>query len=335
MQCKISVLHPTLPVFRPQTEEKIDIEVDASEPASVIVEMASKRIGEEAIPSPAHMPRLFIHGRPIDTRRVLSDFGFQNGKTYVFLLDCRPYFPKLTPAQHTQGSPKYLITHSFSAGGPLPQFKYRKVKTVAECIYGQVHMYVKEYLQSDGSTYLATNPPEYYAVKQIIKQKLPFFNPLARPLPENPLMELSIHQYVTSAMQGGECHPHVCKLEECCQDEGYIYAVMEAMMGGDGFDFVKSSRRLTSSQQSVCAVPEHQARLLYAQIVHGLKYLFDCKVCHCDLTLENIMLSGDLSRAVIIDFGELLFVLKRKKNPASSYHSPLSIPTLGLQTKVF
>ena len=306
MMCKLRVIHRTMPVFRPK-ESTLDVQADASEHAYVIVERALKVLGEEivgAAPSASQMPRLFLHGQSIDTNRLLSEYGFANGQPYVFLLDCRPYFPVMTPALHTGGNPKYLITHSFSAGDPPPAYKYRKVKTLATCIYGKVHMYVKEHLQADGSTFLTTNPPEYFAVKQIVKQKLHFFNPAALPLPEDPLKELAIHQYLSGANQGGGCHPHVCKLMECCEDDRYIYAVMEALMGGDGFDFVKSSRCVTSSQQLVSAVPEDQARVLYAHIVHGLKYLFDCKVTHCDLTLENIMLSGNRGRTVIIDFGE-------------------------------
>eukprot|EP00946_MAST-07B_sp_MAST-7B-sp1_P004431 g4431.t1 len=311
MQCHVHVLYRTLPLQRPEGAPRpVSVEVDVSERVSVLVERASKLLGEaldrapggQAAPgtttasaagtAPAdrtdalRRPRLFCNGTYLQPGRSLSEYRFANGQTAVFLLDCRPYFPLMTEARYAGATrPKYLIT----VRGQNPAFKYQKVKKLINCIYGNVTMYVKVYLQPDGASYAARQPLEYFAVKKIIKSRINFYNPNVAPSPEDPLMELSVQQFLGGAIAGG--HPFVCKLHECCEDAENIYAIMEALQGA-----------------WANAIPEDRARALYTQVVLGLKHMFDSKVSHGDLTLENVMLSGDQAKAVIIDFGKPFYV---------------------------
>ncbi len=282
-------------------------------------------------PSLLRRPRVFYNGNMLDPRRALSDYRFANGQTALFLLDCRPYFPSLTPALFAGTTrPKYLITRSPPAGSEHPAFKYQKVKKLINCIYGNVTMYVKVYLQADGVTYAARDQHEYFAVKKMVKRKMHFYNSAVAPSSEDPLMELSIQQFLGMAIAGG--HPFVCRLHECCEDAENIYAIMEALQGGDCFEFCINSSSKTSTGASAAAIPEDIARVLYTQIVLGLKHMFDCKVSHCDLTLENVMLTRDKKRAVIIDFGESKdqFVFpkitkkKSRKKNSTTPHPPLA-----------
>jgi hypothetical protein len=330
MQCQLHVLYPARPLQRPEgAPQVLTVELDVSERVSVMVERATKQLGEAAggaggtvgaaasgaaaadaaaaaagrrSPSLLRRPRVFYNGAALDSDRVLGELGlgFANGQTALFLLDCRPYFPSMTPAHYAGATrPKYLISRS-----PFqrPAFKYQKVKKLLDCIYGNVTMYVKVHLQADGATYSATTPPEYFAVKKIIKRRIHFYNAAVPRSSEDPLMELSVQQFLAGAVPGG--NPFVCQLHECCEDAENIYAIMEALRGGDCFEFCTTSRSMTSTGAVAAAIPEDRARVLYTHIVLGLKHMFDCKVSHCDLTLENVMLSSDRNKAVIIDFGE-------------------------------
>jgi serine/threonine protein kinase len=181
-------------------------------------------------------------------------------------------------------------------------------------------MYVKVYLQADGVTYAARDQHEYFAVKKMVKRKMHFYNSAVAPSSEDPLMELSIQQFLGMAIAGG--HPFVCRLHECCEDAENIYAIMEALQGGDCFEFCINSSSKTSTGASAAAIPEDIARVLYTQIVLGLKHMFDCKVSHCDLTLENVMLTRDKKRAVIIDFGMAKYILPRTQSPYGHHRAP-------------
>ena len=312
MQCHVHVLYRTLPLQRPQGAPRpISVQVDVSERVSVLVERATKVLGEaldgaaggQEVPgntiTALRRPRLFCNGTYLEPGRAFSEYRFANGQTAVFVLDCRPYFPLMTEARYAGATrPKYLIT----VRGQNPAFKYQKVKKLRDCIYGTVTMYVKVYLQPDGVSYAARQPLEYFAVKKIIKRRINFYNPNVAPSSEDPLMELSVQQFLGGASVGG--HPFVCQLHECCEDAEHIYAIMKALQGRDLFECCTTSTSRTATGALANAIPEDRARVLYTQVVLGLKHMFDCKVSHGDLTLENVMLSGDQAKAVIIDFGE-------------------------------
>eukprot|EP01097_Dermamoeba_algensis_P005299 TRINITY_DN3363_c0_g1_i2.p1 TRINITY_DN3363_c0_g1~~TRINITY_DN3363_c0_g1_i2.p1 ORF type:complete len:295 (-),score=46.44 TRINITY_DN3363_c0_g1_i2:167-1051(-) len=66
--------------------------------------------------------------------------------------------------------------------------------------------------------------------------------------------------------------------------------------------------------QTAGRLPEPEARTIFSQIVSAVDFLHNYKrrsydgICHRDLKLENIMLSEDGKRVVVIDFGYSCFV---------------------------
>jgi serine/threonine protein kinase len=70
--------------------------------------------------------------------------------------------------------------------------------------------------------------------------------------------------------------------------------LMEKLCGGDMFDFLDSNGRLD----------EATARRYFIQMLAALKHIHKSGFCHLDMSLENILLSSDLSTAKLCDFGQ-------------------------------
>ena len=87
-------------------------------------------------------------------------------------------------------------------------------------------------------------------------------------------------------------HPNITKILELFEDKEYILIIMEYINGGNLFNFLKKHRK----------VSEKTAKLLYKQIILGIKYMHEQNIVHRDIKLENILI--DLNNNIkICDFG--------------------------------
>jgi serine/threonine-protein kinase Chk2 len=75
-------------------------------------------------------------------------------------------------------------------------------------------------------------------------------------------------------------HPHIVFMEEVFETDKELFLVLELVTGGELFDRIVTSGRLT----------ERQARPLFRQMVSAVKYLHNKGIAHRDLKPENILL---------------------------------------------
>ena len=97
--------------------------------------------------------------------------------------------------------------------------------------------------------------------------------------------------YETNLMRG-LYHPSVTKILETFETDKYMLIIMEYISGGNLQNFVKKRRKLC----------EKTAKILYRQLIQGIKYIHSKSIVHRDIKLENILL--DLNNILkICDFG--------------------------------
>ena len=88
-------------------------------------------------------------------------------------------------------------------------------------------------------------------------------------------------------------HPSILELYNYFEDDTYVYLVLEICDHGELYTYLKSvSTKLNESE--VC----HYMK----QVIQGLLYLHSHGILHRDLTLANLLLSGDMN-VKIGDFG--------------------------------
>ena len=75
-------------------------------------------------------------------------------------------------------------------------------------------------------------------------------------------------------------HPSVTKILETFESEKYMLIIMEYISGGNLQNFVKKRRKLC----------EKTAKILFRQIIQGIKYIHSRGIVHRDIKLENILL---------------------------------------------
>ena len=316
---------PTLVVYlinayQPVQGDPVQVEVSGDEQVSVLLERVSIMLGRPLVDmgttaqTPAvqnlRRPRLYLNGTIMELDRTFQDYNVVGEGTGNVLCDCRPCFPLLSPCHcakvgvHSQT--RKDIVQLTTVPGQRPPYKYQFVRTLRAAIYGKVKSCVKLHLQQDG-TYAAHNPPERYACKIMLKQRMSFYNQNATIKSEDPLMELATQQFLGTCT--GMPHPNVAGLVECCEDRQHIFAIMKFCNGGELYDFVGQCRANTHAGKPVACIPEKAARGIYRQIVVGLAHMHSCFVVHSDLTLENVMIEqGNPVGAKIIDFGTFFYL---------------------------
>ncbi|KAL0583849.1 hypothetical protein ABG067_006293 [Albugo candida] len=193
-----------------------------------------------------------------------------------------------------------MIVCLFSGSGHVYEF----VRTLRKCIYGKVKHAVQLQLTERG-TLVRTNVE--VAIKIMSKEIIQEGN-----LQENPLVELAAQQYLSKPG-----HPHVLTLIACLHDSNFIYAVLPFCNGGELFSIVESGG----------AMGESEARYWFSQILAGLSYLQSRFICHRDMSLENVLLHGDVSK--IIDFGLAIGI------PVDAHGMTYSLPPAGAVGKIF
>lgn len=96
-------------------------------------------------------------------------------------------------------------------------------------------------------------------------------------------------------MLKGLDHPNIMKIFQVIESKKSFYIICEYLAGGELFELLKKKKRFT----------EENAKKYVYDVLTGLNYLHSNKVVHCDLKLENVVLSSNTSdgKVKIIDFG--------------------------------
>ena len=88
-------------------------------------------------------------------------------------------------------------------------------------------------------------------------------------------------------------HPHITKLEFCCEDEQNLYLILSYAENGSLLQYLRNKRRPLS---------EEEAFGYFVQICNALQYLHMKNIIHRDLKPANILLDGR-GNVKICDFG--------------------------------
>lgn len=129
---------------------------------------------------------------------------------------------------------------------------------------------------------LSTNT--YYALKVMRKAS----EPTAREF-QLQCMELESHLRAHD-------HPGIVTLHRVLEHGDHVVLVLDFVDGGDLLDAVtRQPHRYTGNEGHV--------RSTFGQMLEAVKYTHDAGVVHRDLKLENFLVSEDLSKVYLADFG--------------------------------
>ncbi|KAI5170316.1 hypothetical protein PAEPH01_1331 [Pancytospora epiphaga] len=133
-----------------------------------------------------------------------------------------------------------------------------------------------------GKVFLARylNNNKFYAIKRMNKQLLKTHRQL-----DNIYNESQILQEVCFC-------PFIVKFLHTIETDVHIFIVMEYVMGGELFYYIKKYQRFS----------EYAARFFAAEIIIALKYLHDKDILYRDLKPENILIGAD-GHVKLADFG--------------------------------
>lgn len=87
-------------------------------------------------------------------------------------------------------------------------------------------------------------------------------------------------------------HPNIIQLFEIIETPKQLYLIMEYVNGGELFDHIVENTRLD----------EEVACKYYQQIISGIEYLHELRICHRDLKPENLLLDHN-QNIKLVDFG--------------------------------
>lgn len=107
---------------------------------------------------------------------------------------------------------------------------------------------------------------------------------------------------------------NIVNLHEVLTSSKNLYMVMDLVTGGELFDAVAESGRLS----------EARTRLYFQQLVDGVHYCHTRRVYHRDLKPENLLLSGDKQALKITDFG--LSSIKAQNASSELLHTIMGSP---------
>lgn len=98
-------------------------------------------------------------------------------------------------------------------------------------------------------------------------------------------------------------HPNIIHLKEYFEESGRVYIIMEYLAGGELLDALLTKEKAGDGTEAHYS--EADARVIFKQLMEGVKYLHDSDIVHRDLKLENLLLGkkGDINTIKIADFG--------------------------------
>ncbi|KAK1769592.1 kinase-like domain-containing protein [Phialemonium atrogriseum] len=91
----------------------------------------------------------------------------------------------------------------------------------------------------------------------------------------------------------GVSHPNVLCLKDTFNEPDAVYVVLELAPEGELFNHIVMKQKLS----------EAEARKLFLQLFHGIKYLHDRNIVHRDIKPENILLVDKEANVKLADFG--------------------------------
>ena len=161
---------------------------------------------------------------------------------------------------------------------------YEFGQVIKDAIYGQVLVGV---IVQPVNAEMYARSETIVAVKKICFQKM---NAIGITF-EDPMKEIAALQFL------GNSHPNIIQIFECIYDGVDYYTIMEFCSAGCFSDLLTVHKRFT----------ERQAQVFFRHLVDGVQHMQSYGVCHRDLSLQNLVLSGD-GFCKIIDLGMALRV---------------------------
>ena len=86
-------------------------------------------------------------------------------------------------------------------------------------------------------------------------------------------------------------HINIVNLYDTIEKDEYLYLIMEYCKYGDLRNFLKKR-----------PLKEEKAKIIFKELISGLKYLYEMNICHRDLKPQNILLDENYT-IKISDFG--------------------------------
>ena len=93
-------------------------------------------------------------------------------------------------------------------------------------------------------------------------------------------------------------HQNIIRLLEVFENNKNFFIVMEYASDGDLLSYIKKHGKLS----------EEKGRIIFRQVVEGVKHCHNNKILHRDIKLDNVLL--DKGMAKICDFGVSRFIKK-------------------------
>lgn len=128
---------------------------------------------------------------------------------------------------------------------------------------------------------------------------------------ENPVKEVQVLRYLQTDENAQEIksHPNIIRLIDSNDLEPMSQiTVLEYLDGGDLLEYLNNytsnSSNSSDSRSKLNLLPLDKVNYVIGQIVDGLFYLHGLGVAHYDFSLENILVSNDLTLVKICDFGQ-------------------------------
>lgn len=193
-------------------------------------------------------------------------------------------------------------------------------RDIKRAIYGRVMLGYPVLINEAG---LFRKSGTNVAIKVITEANLRQFHGISQ---EDPIKEMSALDFIghhvpsivppfTPSYIPQISHINVTHMLECNTDESYVFMVLEYIDGLELFDYMDRRQRL--------GLDEASARRVFTDIVRGMSVLHGMGICHRDMSMENVMVTNDLSRAVIIDLG---MALRVERNPITGEFYPFPNP---------
>lgn len=101
-------------------------------------------------------------------------------------------------------------------------------------------------------------------------------------------------------------HNNIIRLIHHLDSQHHVILVFELMEGGDLLHYMLQQEKKdpNESEEDRVSLSEENARLVFQQMLNGVSYAHNQRVCHRDLKLENLLLKeASLDCVKIADFG--------------------------------
>ena len=181
-----------------------------------------------------------------------------------------------------------------------PGNRYLKIRKLRATLFGHVSLY-KDTLTGD-----------LVAVKLSSKElMIKRVTAKGKPVSENPLDEMRFMRKLNEPLNKNNIEndthnilsgaKYVLRLLDECDDGSNIWTVLEFAQEGELFDYV---------EQCDGRLDSNLVRRLFIEMVYGVQYMHIQGICHLDLSLENLLLTGDhdMPDVKICDFGLARFL---------------------------